>query len=719
MPSLLPRSRLSVLTLLVVLVPAPVRAEEGMWLPNDFPADRFRAAYGEPLGTAELEHLRLAAAKMGGGGSGSFVSPEGLVLTNHHVGADCIGKLSSAERDLMANGFVAARREDELACPDLEVLQLLAIERVTPRVRAAEARSAGAGAEGAQAATQGAASRNGAAAEASRARRAEIAAIEQECAQPPAVRCEVETLFGGAEYDLYRYRRYADVRLAFAPEAALAQFGGDPDNFDYPRFAIDFALFRAYQDGKPAATPHFLAWSPTGAVEGEVVIAAGHPGTTRRGDTMAQLTLMRDHLFPAQQALRDQQRERLEAFAARGAEQARIALDRLRGVTNSLKAMAGFTAGLLDPELMAAKRKAETELKAKVEADPALKAKYGDPWAEIATAVGLYRTFEPRYRLLETELPQVGRYLQHARWLVRLAGESERPEGERMADYRDSARASLEQKIFSRAPIYPDFEQAQLAAYLWRLRSQLGVTHPLVLATLGRERPEDLAARWVAATRLGDVEARRRLAAGGKAAIAASEDPLLRFVAAVEPTARELRRRFDDEIESVEVAAGTRISAARFELGGKESYPDATGSLRFTFGKPLAYEEGGQPVPWHTTFAGMFERSAARQNRDPWEITPALAAARDELELAGPVNFVATLDTTGGNSGSPIVDRKLHLVGLVFDGNLWGLANTFQYSEGRGRTIAVDARAMEQMLRRVYPAAHLADEIRSGATRQE
>ncbi len=702
-------ARLLTALVLALATLGPAAADEGMWLANDFPVERFRAAYGEPPTAAQLEHLRLSSVRLGQGGSGSFVSPQGLVLTNHHVGADCISKLSSAERNLMANGFVAARREDELACPDLEVLQLLSIERVTARVRAAEAAATSSGAPAGGGASEGSA------AEAARARRAEIAAIEKACAEPPTIRCEVKTLFGGGEYDLYRYRRYADVRLAFAPEAELAQFGGDPDNFDYPRFAIDFALFRAYDNGQPAATMHYLTWSPTGAVDGEVVISSGHPGTTLRENTMAQLTLLRDYLFPAQQSVRDQQRERLEAFATRGPEQQRIANDRLRRVTNSIKAISGFMAGLLDADLIAAKRKAEAELKAKIEADPALKAKYGDPWAEIANAVGLYRTFESRFRLLETELPQVGTYLQYARGLVRLAGESEKPEGERMPDYRDSARASLEQRLFSRAPIYPEYEQVQLTAYLWRLRSQLGVTHPLVFATMGREQPEVLAARWIAAATLGDVEVRRQLAAGGKAAIAASTDPLLRFVAVIEPGARDLRRRFDEEIESVEIAAGTRISLARRELGGKEIYPDATSSLRFSYGKPAGYEEAGQQVPWYSTFQSMFERSAARQGRSPWAVTPALEAARGKLDLAGPVNFVATLDTTGGNSGSPIVDRKMHLVGVVFDGNLYGLSRVFQYTEGRGRTLAVDARAMQQMLRKVYPAGHLADEIANAA----
>ena len=400
-----------------------------------------------------------------------------------------------------------------------------------------------------------------------------------------------------------------------------------------------------------------------------------------------------------------------------------IALDRWRGVHQLDQGLCGLHGRPARPRADGGQTQGRGDLKAKIEADPALKAKYGDPWAEIATAVGLFRTFEPRYRVLDAEFPQKCRYFQLARWLVRLAGESEKPEGERLAEYRESARASLEQKIFSSAPIYPDYDQDQITGYLWRLRAQLGVTHPLVLATLGRERPEDLAARWVAATKLGDVEARRRLAAGGKAAIAASDDPLLRFVAAVEPVARELRRRFDDEIESVEVAAGTRISAARFELGGKEIYPDATGSLRFTFGKPVGrYEESGQPVPWHSTFGGMFERSAARQGpqedkQSPWALTAALTAAREKLDLAGPVNFAATLDTTGGNSGSPVVDRRMRFVGVVFDGNLYSLAHIFQYTEDRGRTLVVDSRAIEQMLRKVYPGAHLADEIAAAAAR--
>ena len=685
-------TRLLSTLLLTMALSAPTFADEGLWLFNDFPSQRVAAEVGFAPSAADLEHLQRSAVRIGAGGSGSFVSAEGLVLTNHHVAADCIQKLSSAERNLMAKGFVAARREDELACPDLEITQLVEIRRVTERVHAAATKAASP-------------------AEAARARRAEIAAIEKECGPSAEQRCQVVELFGGGHYDLYRSRRYSDVRLAFAPEAVLAQFGGDPDNFDFPRFCLDFTLFRVYEQGRPAKIEHFLRWSPTGIGDGEPSFIAGHPGQTKRLATVAELEFLRDHQYPAILANRDLARELLERYGERGPEQRRLANDEMRRVTNALKATGGFQAGLLDPTLMAGKRDAERELAGRLAKEPALAAKYGDPFAEIARAYEVYRTFEPRFRLLDAELPQVGRLTGTARTLVRLAREDAKPDGERIAEFRAAGRASLELRLFSKAPIYPDLEQYLLTAYLWRLRSQLGVVHPLVRQTMGRDTPEEVAARLIRETQLGDIERRRELAQGGQAAHEASQDPLLAFVAALEEESYSLRRRFDEEVEGVLTNAYTRLAQLRFELGGKDSYPDATGSLRLSVGRVKGYQEDGRDISWRTTWAEMFARSATKGGREPWALSSSLEAARGKLELASPVVFVSTHDTHGGNSGSPTVDREMRVVGVLFDGNLYSLARRFAYSDEQARSLSVDSRAMLQALRVIYPASHLAEEL--------
>lgn len=680
------------LLLAVMTLPASLSADEGLWLFNDFPTRRVEEAYGFVPSPEQLKHLRLSAVRVGAGGSGSFVSSDGLVLTNHHVAADCIQKLSSAERNVMAQGFVAARQEDELRCPDLEITQLVEIRRVTERVHAAAAAAADSAA-------------------ATRARRAEIAAIERECGPSVDQRCQVVVLFGGGHYDLYRSRRFSDVRLAFTPEAVLAQFGGDPDNFDYPRFCLDFTLFRVYDGGKPLKTEHFLSWSPEGVQDGEVTFIAGHPGQTKRLATMAELKFLRDHQYPAILAQRDLARELLERYGERGAEQLRLASDGMRGVTNGLKATGGFQAGLLDPALMTAKAEAEEQLTQRIAGDPVLAKKYGNPFREIEQAFDIYRTFEPRFRLLDAELPQVGKLTAVARTLVRKAREEAKPDGERLAEYRSAGRATLELRLFSQAPIYPELEEYSLSAFLWRLRSQLGVVHPLVRKTLGRETPEVFAARLIRGSGLASVERRRELAEGGQAALDASGDPLLEFVRALEAESYELRRRFEEEVDGVLTDAYTRLAQARFELGGKDSYPDATGSLRLSLGRVKGYREDGSEIAWRATFREMFERSAARGGKSPWLLSPSLEKARPALELDSPVVFVSTHDTHGGNSGSPIVDRQMRVVGVLFDGNLYSLARRFAYSDDQARSLSVDSRAMLQALRTIYPAAHLAHEL--------
>ncbi len=692
------RGPAAALLLALVLAPCaaapPAAADEGMWLLNDFPEALLAERYGFTLSPAWLDHVREAAVRFNNGGSGSFVSPDGLVITNHHVGRDCIQKLSTAEHDAVAAGFVAAGREDERACPDLELNVLDSIERVTERVRGAV--RPGTSPE-----------------EAAAARRAATAGIEAECHQATGLRCDVVTLYEGGEYDLYRYRRYTDVRLVFAPEAQLASFGGDPDNFEYPRFDLDVSLFRVYRDGRPLHPASYLPFDPSGPEQGSVVFVAGNPGSTGRLSTLAQLAWLRDVAYPFRQTALEARHAELATFAARGAEQARISRGAQLGVENSLKAIGGYLAGLLDEGVMAEKERQEQALRRRVAADPELAAEIGDPWGEIAAALDLHRTVFAREQafaaLDRLRLPSI------AQRIVRLAAERDKPNGERLAPYRESALPSLYQRLYSPAPIYPEYEEFLLAGALRNLYFQLGPTHPLVLALLGDRGPEEVAHDAVAGTRLGDVAFRQQLVAGGSAAVAASDDPLLVLMRRIEPYDREIDDLVRERVESVEESAGARIARVWFQLHQRDTYPDATFTLRLSFGVVEGYDVEAGTIPWVTTFGGLFHRAERFGGRPPFDVPPRLAAARGAVDPSTPLDFVSTNDIIGGNSGSPVIDREGRFVGIIFDGNLWMLPNRFVYSDARARAVSVDARGILAALTEVYPARHVADELLAGA----
>ncbi|HSM12712.1 MAG TPA: S46 family peptidase [Thermoanaerobaculia bacterium] len=691
MPDRRPWTALAAALALVLSAPL-ARADEGMWLFNEFPFERFEAAHGFRPSQELLDHLRLSSIRFGRGGSASFVSPDGLVLTNHHVGSGCIQQLSTAERDLLRDGFVAATRADELPCPSLELGVLESIERVTERIRAAERGAADATAAG-------------------DARRAEIAAIEKACADSTGLRCDVVTLYSGGEYDLYRFRRYTDVRLAFAPEAQLANFGGDDDNFEYPRYAIDFSLFRAYENGEPARPEHWLRWGRDGVAEGDVLFLIGNPGSTGRLLTVAQLEFLRDTAYPGLLALYNHTRTLLYEFSARGEEQARIANDDIDGVENGIKAISGYMSGLLDPDLMARKASEEASLRAAVAADPELAARTGDPWTEIETAMAAHRSFLARQYAVERGIFRASDLMGHAQRLIRLATEREKPNGERLPEYRDTAIPAMERRIGSTAPIYPEYEAFLLGQGLRGLLAQLGPVHPVVRKLLGERTPEAVAEAAVAGTKLADPEVRKQLMAGGRAALAAAEDPILALAELLEPLARELVDREQNEVESVEDLAGARVAEAFFAIHGRETYPDATFTPRVSFAPVRGWTEDGVEIPYTTRFGGYFERSEKFGGRPPFDLPPGLAAAREKLDLATPVDFLTTHDIIGGNSGSPVVDREGEFVGIVFDGNLYMLPNRFAYQDETSRAISVDARAILATLTAIYPAGHLAEEI--------
>ncbi|MCB9646583.1 MAG: S46 family peptidase [Deltaproteobacteria bacterium] len=680
--------RLGWATLALLLVTTPAFADEGMWTFDGFPGQRVEAAYGFTPDAAWLDHVRLSSAQVGGGCSGSFVSADGLVLTNHHCVHGCVQQLSTKQRDLVEHGFNAKTRAQELRCPGFDVTRLEAITDVTEKVLAATAGKQG---EAFQ-----------------KARAAVVAELEAACAASEAVRCDVVDLYRGGRYHLYRYHRYFDVRLAFAPELQAAFFGGDPDNFNFPRFDLDFSLVRVYEDGQPAKVQDHLQSSPAGPEAGDLVFVSGRPGSTRRQLTVAQLAYERDVRLPEVLMRLSEVRGRLYGLAQRGPEQARIAKGTRFSVENAYKAFRGRREALVDTAFFAKKAMEEDALQEKVAADPKLKAQVGDAWGEIARAVATERDLRFALEYQEPGRAHGSRLFAIAWDLVRMADELPKANAERLPEYADARLPVRKAKLMSNAPVYPELEEALLAFALENMRRELGADHPFVRAALGAETPEGLAARVVKGSSLGKVAVREALLKGGKAAVSASKDPMIAWVRTLEPWGREVRKRYEAEVESVVTRAAERIAAARFAIYGTEQYPDATGTLRLSYGAVEGFPYLGQPVPPFTDFAGLYARATGKP---PFDLAPSLARAKAKLPLDQRLNLVTTNDIIGGNSGSPLIDKEGRLVGLVFDGNIYSLGGDYGFDPRVNRTVAVHVGAILAALRTAYGAGHLADEM--------
>jgi hypothetical protein len=675
-----------------LLLCSTARADEGMWPFDMVPVQRIAHDHNVQLSPQWLDHVRLASVRFNVGGSGSFVSPHGLVLTNHHVASDCIAKIASAGHDYLENGYVAGKDGPEVPCPDLELDQLQSIEDVTPRVTSAR--------------------RPGMSdADANKAMKAQMAAIEKECHDATGLRCDVVTLYAGGMYRLYRYRRFDDVRLVFAPEQSIAFFGGDPDNFNYPRFDLDMAVFRVYgPDHKPLASHDFyLPWSAQGPKDGDVVFTSGNPGRTDRDDTLAQLEALRDVVYPHTLARGTAWRTRLVDYAKTGSEAARQAREAIFGVENSLKAYTGFESGLRDPALMQKKRDEEARLRSGVDASPELKAKYGGTWDEVARVQKAYAAMYPRFEALEPAIR--GALLHDARDLVRLAAQRQLPNEQRLPEYRETQLDELKSHVLSPAAIYPGVEAAFVEEWLALLQKALGAGDPTVRQVLAGRTPQRAAREIVAQSRLFDVYARHALWEGGQAAVDASTDPLVVAMRTLEPAAMQARRDFDDGVEAPMRGLGRKIAEAKFAVVGTSVAPDATFTLRLSAGVVRGYDERGKHVPWATDFAGLYRHATGVE---PLKLSPRWTAARTALLAkagATPLNFVSTNDIVGGNSGSPVVGAAGDLVGLIFDGNLPSLPDRFVYQDATARAVSVDTAAMLEALRSVYGADALAQEL--------
>ena len=672
----------------VFILPS-LMADEGMWTYNRLPLEQLKADHGFEPSVELLARLQKGSVRLNNGGSGSFVSPNGLVMTNHHVASDCIRKVSSEEKDYIADGFYAATRARELKCPDLELNVLMEIETVTDQVN-----------RNVKDDMDDAAKRE--------TQQAEIARIQRDCRDSTLMRCDVVSLYAGGIFDLYKYKRYTDIRLVFAPEFQAAFFGGDPDNFTFPRYCLDVSFLRVYDEGRPITSPAVLPWDTTGADEQEFVIVSGHPGSTQRLLTEAQLQYERDRRMPFMLEFLTRMGEALELYGARGGDAARLARDELFRIDNSIKAYTGMLGGLRNRELFAAKSAEEKKLREAVAADARLQARYGDAWQKIAAAQSVKNDIYEEYRLLES-LGLYSRYATFARHLTRLSEELGKPDGERLEEYQSAGLESLHQQLYSTAPVYPEVEIVKLAESLEFLRDRLSPNDPIVQKLLGNKTPEQVAREVISATKLGDPEFRKQLGANDAAAAKDSDDPMMVFYRLTDERAREIRERYENEVEAVEQANGTRIAQARFAVMGANVYPDATFTLRLAFGIVKAYlsDERKRVAPF-TTIGGLFEKYTGE---DPYELPQRITAAKGRLDADTPYNLVSTNDITGGNSGSPLLDREGRVVGLIFDGNIQSLSNDFHYSETQARAVSVDVRGMLEMLRDAYRARTLVSEL--------
>jgi len=673
---------------------ALAHADEGMWTYNNFPSQQVKQKYGFEPTQQWLDHVRLASARLAGGCSASFVSPNGLVMTNHHCARGCIEQLSTAKKDYIANGFYAKTAQQELTCPAMELNQLLEITDVTDQLNKA---------------TQGLTGQKY-----TDTLKAEMARVEKACATDDNVRCDVVTLYQGGKYNLYQYRRFQDVRLVMAPEHAIAFFGGDPDNFEFPRYDVDMTFLRVYQDGKPAKTDHYFKWSKSGAKDGDLTFISGNPGKTNRGLTIAELEFQRDVVLPRALMSLSELRGMVTEFQKRGPEQKRISNNLLFGVENSLKAQKGRLEALLDKKFFASKVAAEQELRKKVSADPAKQKQYGAAWDQIARAQEQYKNLRTDLNYIEGGAGFSSYYFSHARRLLRATEEYAKPDAERLREYAESNKPAVMAQVNSPAPIYPELELAKLTHSLTKLREDLGSEHPVVRKVLGKDSPETVAKRITKGSKLGNPKVRAALFKGGKEAVAASKDPAIVLARLIDADARAMRKTYEDTVESVVKKNSELIAKAKFEAYGTGIYPDATFSLRLSYGAVKGYMDKGQKIAPITQMAGTFDRHTGE---DPYALPRSWLKAEKVLTGTTPMNFVSTNDIIGGNSGSPVISKDAEIVGLVFDGNIHSLGGEYGFDESVNRAVSVHSEAMIHALDKVYGATRVLEELRPGSTK--
>jgi Peptidase S46 len=663
------------------------QADEGMWTFNNFPSQKVQAKYGFAPSQSWLDHVRESSLRIAEGCTASFISPNGLVMTNHHCVVECEEQLSTAQENFVETGFSAKNADEERKCPDFELDQLSQIEDVTTQVKAALADKIGDAAN--------------------KALRAEQARLQQTCGTDPSIRCDLVSLYHGGVYNLYHYKRYTDVRLVFAPEFAVAQFGGDPDNFNFPRFDFDIGLLRAYESGQPAASHEYLRWSPDGSKAGELVFVSGNPGASERELTISQLEFLRDDAFPHLMPFLAEYRGLLEEFRKLGPEQARAAREDEFFVANSFKANYGRQAALLDPQFFATKVVEEQKLRAAVADHPKL-AEDASAWNDIAEIQQVRKEVYTRYADLNGYLLRGG-LIGDAIELVRAAAERTKPNSERLPEYTDQALITLRQRMAARIPVNKNLQQLTLAYFVTTTRRDLGEGDPFVRKMLGDESPAQLADRLISGTHLDDPKVRESLYDGGEAAISTSSDPLIRFAALIDPDLRAARKEYEDQVVAPTRSNAERIAIARFAVYGTSLDPDATFTLRLSYGTVKGFEDAhGHFVEPYTTIGGLFHHATGAP---PFALPKSWLQAKSSLNMETPMNVSTTNDIIGGNSGSPLINSEAQIVGLIFDGNIFSLGGDFGYDAARNRAVAVDSRALLEGLQNVYHLDRIVNEI--------
>tara|TARA_B110001454_G_C12723310_1_gene436545 strand:+ start:26052 stop:28100 length:2049 start_codon:yes stop_codon:yes gene_type:complete len=663
-------------------------AEEGMWPFNQFPTEQLKAKYQFTPTQEWIDHVQLSSVRLAGGCSGSFVSSQGLVMTNHHCAHSCIEQLSKSGKDYVASGFLAKKKEDEVKCPEIEVNQLIGIKDVTGIIKAKTSKLKGK--------------------EFNEQLKASMSEIEKECAGgSDTIRCDVVTLYHGGQYHLYKYQRYQDVRLVFAPELAIAFFGGDPDNFNFPRYDLDLSLLRVYDQGKPLATQHFFKWSTDGAAENDLTFVTGHPGKTSRLLTVAELEFLRDVQLINSLIYLSETRGNLTQFQQRGAEQKRYATGRLFGVENSLKAMKGRLQTLQDKAFFANKVAEEKSLRQKIHANPKWKKEFGSAWNDMAAAYKDYRNIFESLEYIE-RTTYGSRLFGIAKTLVRAAGELPKPNEKRFREFNDAGLPQLKQSLFSAAPIYDDFEVENLTFAFTKAREVLGADHPYIKKLLGMKSPRQSAETLVKGTKLKDIPLREKLFAGGQKAIDESQDSMIRLAAALDSESRAIRTKYEDEVETRIKQAGEKVAQAQFAVYGSKRYPDATFTLRVSFGQVKGYQQKGQEVKPFTTIGGAFERHT---DAEPFALPKTWLDAKSKLNMDEKFNFCSTNDIIGGNSGSPMINKNAEVVGLIFDGNIQSLGGDYGFDASVNRAVAVHSSAIMETLKKIYQAEHIANEL--------
>ena len=684
----------------VLSLAAVVYADEGMWLFNHPPASAIGATYGFTPSSSWLEHVQRSSVRFNSGGSGSFVSPAGLTFTNHHIAQTCLHAISTSERDLYKTGFYAKTLADEARCPDLELNALMAIDDVTSLVNAGVT----------PAMTK---------ADAGIRQRANMSQLESTCQADTGLRCDVVMLYAGAVYQMYRYKKYTDVRVVFAPEFDIAFFGGDPDNFEFPRYDLDIAFFRVYENGQPAAIDESFTWATTPLKDGDPVFVSGNPGSTDRLATLEQLHFLRDVSLPLTLEMGHRRDAVLRRWAERAPENYRRAQQTIFGIENNLKRNTVYLSSLSDSRMMDAKEAAEGALRRSAASSPGA-AERDDPWADIGQAIRSERQIYLPLQLVERRSAFPGALAAYARTLVRVVAEKEKPNAGRLREYSQAGLSSLEQDLFAKTPVYKDMDEVELAEALALLKEKLP-NDPVTKAVIGNRPPADVARALVAGSMLDDPLVRRRLYDGGQAAIDASTDSMIVLMRTIDEEARGYRKQYDDQVASVERIAGGRISNLRFLGSGYDVSPDATFTLRLAYGAVRGYVEDGlgtvaakgEKVPPFTAIGGAFDRASAMGNTDPFALPRSWLDAKKSgmLDLATPLNFVATIDIIGGNSGSPVVNTAAEVVGVIFDGNIQSLPWRYEYGDSTGRAVSVDSRGILEALKHVYGATRLVEEL--------